>query len=157
MTNDDLKNNDEENDYQMRRRLYEETYANNSNLITLNNSEFNTAIRYFIPTLLIVLFTGISFKNSNSIFFKAILIMCFSTIITNMLTYPFASYSLKKNNEYSELYYLKSNRKFRYKEHWTGKISFLLEVLSTILLIVSLTTFIIGFFNKNLIIKGALQ
>ena len=83
--------------------------------------------------------------------------MCFSTIITNMLTYPFASYSLKKSNEYSELYHLQSNHKYRYKEHWTSNISFLLEVLSTILLIVSIITFIIGFFSKNLIIKGVLQ
>lgn len=42
----------EEIDEETRYRLYEKAYDNDSNLISINSSDFNKAIRYFAATLI---------------------------------------------------------------------------------------------------------
>ena len=59
-------------DYGTRYRLYEKSYDNDSNLIALNSTEFNKAIRYFGGMLLGALLAGFSYQNSNPAFFNAV-------------------------------------------------------------------------------------
>ena len=68
MTEHESEDSLEEIDEETRYRLYEKSYDNDSNLISLNSSDFNKAIRYFSATLLVLLFTGIDFQASSPTF-----------------------------------------------------------------------------------------
>ncbi len=144
----------EETEYQERYRLYEKAYDNDSNLISLNSSDFNKAIRYFSATLLVLLFTGINFQDSNPTFFKAVFILGFLTFVSNLLAYPFSQCSLKKHRVYAEYYFLQRDHSYRHKQHWTSTASFFLECLSVILFTVVVSLLIFGFFANTIIIKG---
>ncbi|RKU31597.1 hypothetical protein C6499_04185 [Candidatus Poribacteria bacterium] len=144
----------EDIDYNTRYGLYQRVLDNDTNRMLLNASDFNKAIRYIAATLLVALFTGISFQESNPAFFKAIFICSVSTIISNVSGYPFAQFSLKKHIVYAEHFFLECNRKYRHKQHPTRIFAFLLECLSVFLLIIVAFLFIFGFISNKIVIKG---
>lgn len=141
-------------DEETRYRLYEKSYDNDLNLMSLNSSDFNKAIRYFAATLLVLLFTGIDFQESSSTFFKAVFVCCFLTFISNLLAYPCSQYALKKHRVYAEYYFLQRDHSYRHKQHWTNTVSFILECASVILFTIVVLILIFGFFAKTIIIKG---
>lgn len=144
----------EEIDEETRYQLYEKAYDNDSNLISVNSSDFNKAIRYFAATLLVLLFTGINFQESHATSFKAVFLLCFLTFISNLLAYPFSQYALKKHRVYAEYYFLERDHRYRHKQHWTNTMSFFLECLSVVLFTIVVLLLIFGFFAKTIIIKG---
>ena len=154
MTEHESEDSLEEIDEETRYRLYEKSYDNDSNLISLNSSDFNKAIRYFSATLLVLLFTGINFQESSPTFLKAVFVFCFLTFISNLLAYPFSQYALKKHRVYAEYYFLQRNHCYRHKQHWTNTVSFILESLSVILFVIVVSLLIFGFFANTIIIKG---
>lgn len=144
----------EDIDPKTRYDLYQRAFDNDTNRMLLNASDFDKAIRYIAATLLVALFTGISFQESNPTFFKAIFILSISTIVINALAYPSAQYSLKKHMVYADFYFLRCDRSYRDKQHWTRTLSFILECLSVSLLIIVAFLFVFGFFTEKIVIKG---
>lgn len=155
MTENETENTTEDNDYQERYSLYKEIYKEDSNLIAVNSSDFNNAIRYFTATLLIILFTGIDSDASNTSLFKTVFILCVVTIVSNLLAYPFTQYSVRIHRDvYADLYCLQDDRSYRFKKHWTYYFSFTFEVTSTVLFICVAIILTYGFLTANIIIKG---
>ena len=157
MAEHNSENSIDEIEEQERYRLYEKAYDNDSNLIAVNSSDFNKAIRYFSATLLVLLFTGINFAESNPAFFKTVFVLCFLTFMSNLLAYPFSQCSLKKHRVYAEYYFLDRNHKYRHKQHWTNTVSFSLECLSVVLFTIVVGLLIYGFFTNTISIKGIQQ
>ena len=156
MAEHDSENHIEETDEEKRYRLYDKSVDQDSNLISLNNSDFNKAIRYIAATLLVVLFSGVSFQDSNPTFFNWIFILSVSTIISNLLAYPFSLHSLKQHIMYAERYFLARDHTYRFKQHWTNGISIFFEYLSVFLLGVVAFLLVFGFLTNRIIIKGVL-
>lgn len=158
MTEHETEKTTEEIDRQTRYRLYEKAYEKDSDLITQNSSDFNNAIRYFTGTLLVILFTAVNTDASNSSFFKAVIILCVITIVSNLLAHPFTQYSAKKHRDvYGDLYFLQDDHSYRFKQHWTHTGSFILECISTVSFILVAYLLTHGFISKDIIIKGVSQ
>ena len=143
-------------DYGTRYRLYEKSYDNDSNLIALNSTEFNKAIRYFGGMLLGALLAGFSYQNSNPAFFNAVWIFSGLAVIMNIAAYPFSQQSVKIHRDnYAERYYLQCDHRYRHEKHWTYYVSFGLECASMLFFIGAMLIFGRGFLTDNIIIKGA--
>ena len=155
MAEHDSENYIKKIDYQTRYRLYEKSYDNDSNLIALNSTEVNKAIRYFGGMLLGALLAAFSYQNSNPIWFNAIWILSGSAIIANVVAYPFSQLSLKiHRDDYAERYYLQCNHAYRHEKHRTYYVSLVLEYLSMGFFIGAMLLFALGFLTHNIIIKG---
>ena len=142
-------------DYDTRYRLYERSYDNDSNLIALNSTEFNKAIRYFGGMLLGALLAGFNYQNSNPTYFNAVWILSGLAVIMNISAYPFSQLSLKIHRDnYAERYYLQCDHHYRHKQHWTYYVSFGLECISMACFIGAMFIFGRGFLTDNIIIKG---
>ena len=142
-------------DYDTRYRLYEKSYDNDSNLIALNSTEFNKAIRYFGGMLLGALLAGFNYQNSDPTFFNTVWILSGLAVIMNISAYPFSQLSLKIHRDnYAERYYLQCDHQYRHEKHWTYYVSFGLECLSMVCFIGAMLTFGRGFLTGNIIIKG---
>lgn len=143
-------------DYDTRYRLYERSYDSDSNLIALNSTEFNKAVRYFGGMLLGALLAGFNYHNSNPTYFNAVWILSGLAVVLNVAAYPFSQRSLKIHRDhYAERYYLQCDHHYRHKQHWTYYVAFGLECASVVCFIVAMFIFGRGFLTDNIIIKGS--